>query len=88
MWPHLAVATVFVLLCRPLVVSGWDRLFPQVQIPARALVDFEPEDAGLPERSESGSIQLDTDQITGFNGQQDGSHGVRLIGYQGDSVGT
>lgn len=86
--PHLAVATVFVLLCRPLVVSGWDRLFPQVEIPARALVDVKPVEGDSRERSESSSIQLDTDQITGFNGHQDGSIEIRLIGYQGDSAGT
>ncbi len=85
--PHLALATIFVLLCRPLVVSGWDRLFPQVQIPARSLVDTSSGEGDARERSESGSIQLDRDQITGFNGHQDASFEIRLVGYQGDSQG-
>lgn len=86
--PHLALATVFVLLCRPLVISGWDSLLPQVGMPARALVQAEPEGDFKRERSESGSIQLDRDQITGFNGVQDGSYGIRLVGLEGDSSGN
>ncbi|MBG83036.1 MAG: hypothetical protein CMJ40_00650 [Phycisphaerae bacterium] len=86
--PHLALATIFVLLCRPLVVSGWDRLLPQVKMPARALVQTTAEGEFKRERSESGSIQLDRNQITGFNGHQAGSYGIRLVGHHGDSTGN
>ena len=37
--PHLAVATVLVLLAYPAVQAGWHQLMPAVSMPARQLVD-------------------------------------------------
>lgn len=80
--PHLALATVFVLLCRPLVISGWDFLLPQVPLPARSLYETGSEEFSSQETSQRGSIQLDTSQITGFNGHEGGSYGVLLVRNQ------
>ena len=86
--PHLALATIFVLLCRPLVISGWDAFLPQVRMPDRTLVQVGSEEHLGRERYESGSIQLDRDQITGFNGYEDEFLRIHLVGYQGDSKGN
>ena len=55
--PHLAVATMLVLLAYPAVQSGWNRLMPTISMPGRHLVD----DVDKGDR-------LDTGALRRFNG--------------------
>ena len=66
--PHLAVAAVFVLLARPLVISGWEALLPLVPMPARVLMTEETN--GFPTSNvdtDRMSTSLDRSSISGFN---------------------
>ncbi|MBG81254.1 MAG: hypothetical protein CMJ39_11185 [Phycisphaerae bacterium] len=69
--PHLALAALLVLLARPLVVEGWDRLLPQVPMPQRALIQdasgSEAEGLGIDRMSTFRRAQLDSRRMSGFN---------------------
>ena len=65
--PHLAVAAVFVLLARPLVISGWDAVLPLVPMPARVLSTEPIEAQSFDSSKDRMSTWLDRRHGTGFN---------------------
>ncbi|MCH2152194.1 MAG: A24 family peptidase [Phycisphaerales bacterium] len=69
--PHLALAALLVLLARPLVVEGWNRLLPQVPMPQRALIQdasgSDAEGLGIDRMSTFRRAQLDSRRMSGFN---------------------
>ncbi|MCH2133239.1 MAG: A24 family peptidase [Phycisphaerales bacterium] len=78
--PHLALATVVVLLGRPLIVAGWDAVLPQVPMPARALATVP-----APGETDRMSTSLDSGGGTGFNDTSDGPEGIAATAGAGGS---
>ncbi|MEE2908192.1 MAG: prepilin peptidase [Planctomycetota bacterium] len=66
--PHLAVAAVFVLLARPLIISGWEALLPMVPMPPRVLMTELPAPQAWDPATDRMSTTLDSGAGTGFNG--------------------
>jgi leader peptidase (prepilin peptidase)/N-methyltransferase len=59
--PHLALATVVLILCRPLIDRGWSVVMPGVSMPTRGLVEDPPDEAVEATLNSSAKIRLPID---------------------------